>query len=137
MPVINITKKMLEAGKPWGPGQFKATLVEVKEAPSKNKDSINYKPVFVRGWKSDGSLEDGNQLSEFAYLMNSKNSAMFAKNVIPFVSACMDKIIDEPTSVDFDKLKGSEVYVQIEPETYNGNINDKIIAFFRKSAPPF
>ena len=137
MPVITITKSDLEKAAPWPEGWQKATLVEVKEEPSKGKDSVNLKPIFEWGWKADGTRVEGRTASEYACLINNKNTAMFLKSILPLLKALVGKDITEETKMELNDYLGTELYIEITKETYNGQLVDKITGFASKANVPF
>lgn len=129
MPIIKITQQMINAGGPWEPGWKKVRLTEVKETPSKDKQSVNHCPVFE-------SLEiPGKLTKDYAYTMNTKNMNMYANNAIPLLKALGHTPTEE--DLDWSKFYGKELWIEIVPDVFGGNTTYKINGFASGDSVPF
>jgi hypothetical protein len=118
------------ASEPWKEGWHKLRLKDMVVEATKAKDSLNFMPVFE-------DPETGKELSKYAYLMNNKNEAMFGANLVPLVTAILNRPLESGEEIDPVNFKGSILWVEIKKEPYQGRMTDKIVGFANKDNVPF
>jgi len=118
-------------------------LKEVREQPSKNKDSINY---YLNFEVVESAVSDDNVGRYAERIFNSKGLGFF----VPFLAACWDcttdeavqriqQISDNGEEIDLEALIGSKVWNEVIEEPYENRILKRMSDNWapENSTPPF
>jgi hypothetical protein len=130
MPLIKITKQVLEMGKPVDEGWYPAELLKINRSKSKKGDSVNVCPDF--------KLTDGTEKVLEGYpaccVLNDKNPSMFWPKYVKMVSSLLDRELKEDEEIDEESLYGKKLHIHITNSVYNGQIQNNIADFLPISA---
>lgn len=134
MPVLTISKKALEAGRPWEPGWTLVIFNKLSEPEaSSSGKSNNYKGNFT-------NVETGAETDIFY-----NDSEFLVGNLAELFAAAADIPVSDlaDRELDFDKIKGSKLWVRVENELYKknptdpGRLTNKFTAYAPESQRPF
>jgi hypothetical protein len=130
MPIVNPDTSNISEQGPIDPGTYKAKIVGVDFQTSKSSGN----PMIVPNLEVD---VNGKMRPRKTWLVITGEGAYGFDNLL---RACgFDEIADQfrdpavqpKPDFDTDQLIGQEVNVVIEPDTYNGQLRDKVRSFLR------
>ena len=134
MPILTISAKALTSGRAWTPGWYLVTFDKMEDGViSASGKSNNYKAYFT-------DVKTGNE----TMIMYNDSEFLVAQMGELFAAAAdipLEDIAD--TQIDFDKIKGNQLFVQVQNEMYKknptdaGRLSNRFVIYQPVSQPPY
>lgn len=135
MPIIKVTREMLNRGEALDPGWYNAKLKGYSREANKNKNGINLVPTFEVTHRDEASIVK--ELKQW-FPENSLN-----KTYLRFYGSITETLDDidfnKEIEVDTDeprKFVGNSLWVHLVNDTYQGKIINKIDDYLPASENP-
>lgn len=109
---ISLTPEDMQAGQPIEDAWYKAEIIEAVQAPSKEKDSINYIPTFRLENYRDGNVTVKKYFNSKAMSFNG-----FTEFLAALAGKSLKEFVDEnPKGVDFEweQVKGGKLQIKVK-----------------------